>query len=186
VPRSSREQSAQTELRLREVARGLFAEHGFAGVSLEQVAEAAGVTRGAVYHHFDGKRGLFEAVLADAQGIIADAVAEAAPGDGWQAIADGSVAFLRAAIHPSVRRIVLVDGPAVVGWDSWRRADAQNSARLLAEGLAALEELAVDADAAGALLSGAMNEAALWIVGGGDQAAAEAALLRMIGALRRQ
>lgn len=185
MPRSSKEQSAETERRLREVAKQLFAEHGYTGVSLEQVAEATGMTRGAVYHHFSGKRGLFEAILADAQGMIADAVAEAAPADGWQAIEAGSIAFLRAAVHPSVRRIVLVDGPAVVGWDAWRQADADNSARLLGEGLAALEDLAVDAGAAGALLSGAMNEAALWVAAGGDPESAEAALLRMIRSLRR-
>lgn len=185
VPRSSREQSAETERRLREVAAELFAEHGFAGVSVEQVADVAGVTRGAVYHHFSGKRGLFEAVLSDAQAMIAAAVAAAAPVDGWQGIEAGSVAFLRAAILPGVRRIVLVDGPAVVGWETWRRADADNSARLLGEGLAALEDLAVDAGAAGALLSGAMNEAALWVASGGDIERAEVALLRMIRSLRR-
>ncbi|WP_265521175.1 TetR/AcrR family transcriptional regulator [Oerskovia flava] len=175
----------QTEKRLRGVARELFADRGFADVSIDEVAETAGVTRGAVYHHFASKRGLFEAVLADAQATIADAVARAAPGDGWEALADGSVAFLRTAVDPRIRRIVLVDGPAVVGWDTWRRADAENSVRLLAEGLAALDNLAVDAGAAGALLSGAMNEAALWIAQGGDPDLAEAALRRMIAALRR-
>ncbi len=185
MPRSNKEQSAQTERRVREAARKLFAERGYTRVSIEQVADAAGVTRGAVYHHFDGRRGLFMAVLADAHATIARAVRDAAPGEGWDAVTDGSVGFLRAAIDPSVRRIVLVDGPAVVGWDLWRQTDAENSARLLAEALAALDDLVVDAGAAGALLSGAMNEAALWVAEGGDLELAEAALLRMISSLRR-
>lgn len=185
MPRASRQQAAETERGLRAAARELFAEHGFSAVSLEQVAVAAQVTRGAVYHHFANKRGLFEAVLSDAQAMIAEAVAQAAPGEGWQALEEGSVAYLRAAVHPDVRRIVLVDGPAVVGWDVWRRTDADNSARLLEKVLDTLEDLAVDAAAAGALLSGAMNEAALWIAGGGASPLAEAALRRMISSLRR-
>jgi len=184
MPRATQEQSELTALRLRDVARGLFAEFGFAAVSVEQIAEGAGVTRGAVYHHFAGKHGLFEAVLADAHQRIGAAVAEAAPGEGWDAIVSGSLAFLRAASDPALRRIVLVDGPAVVGWEVWRESDAENSARLLAEGLAELDDLSVDPAAAGALLSGAMNEAALWIAGGGHPQLAEQALVKMIAALR--
>ncbi|TDE89257.1 TetR family transcriptional regulator [Occultella glacieicola] len=185
MARASKAQSEATERRLREVARELFAEHGYAAVGLERVAEAAGVTRGAVYHHFGDKLGLFAAVLADAHAGIGAAVADAAPGRGWQAIKDGSAAFLRAAVDPGIRRIVLVDGPAVIGWESWRRMDADHSAHLLAEGLAELDDLAVDPGAAGALLGGAMNEAAIWIADGGDPILAEAALNRMIDALRR-
>ena len=184
MPRSNREQTLETERRLRAVAAALFSEHGYAGVSVEHVAAAAGLTRGAVYHHFSDKRGLFEAVLADAQLSIARAVEEAAPGDDWRALEAGSVAFLRAASHPSVSRIVLVDGPAVVGWDAWRQGDAESSGALLADVLSRLEGLAVDQAAAGALLNGAMNESSLWIAGGGDPKAAEDALLRMIRALR--
>jgi AcrR family transcriptional regulator len=185
VARATKAQSEATERRLRAVARELFAEHGYAAVGLERVAAAAGVTRGAVYHHFGDKLGLFTAVLTDAHAVIAGAVAQAAPGTGWPAIRDGSAAFLRAAVEPGIRRIVLVDGPAVVGWEVWRRMDSQHSAHLLAEGLAALDDLAVDPGAAGALLSGAMNEAAIWIADGGEPALAEAALNRMIDSLRR-
>ena len=185
VPRSSKAQSVETRKRLVAVARGLFAEHGYAGVSLEQVAEEAGLTRGAVYHHFAGKQGLFEAVLRDAQAMIADAVAAAAPGDDWQSVIDGCTAYLRAADDPAVRRIVVVDGPAVVGWDAWRQGDAESSAMLLAEGLSALDDLAVDATLAAALLNGAVNEAALWIARGGDAQLVETALQRLVGSLRQ-
>ena len=111
-------------------------------------------------------------------------MAEAAPGEGWDGIVAGSLAFLRAASDQELRRIVLVDGPAVVGWEVWRESDAENSARLLAEGLSELDDLSVDPAAAGALLSGAMNEAALWIAGGGQPQLAEQALVKMIAALR--
>lgn len=184
MPRATREQSAATERRIREAARVLFAEHGYARVGLERVALAAGVTRGAIYHHFADKRALFEAVFGDAQATIADAVSDAARGDGWQAIIDGSIAFVHAAVDPRVGRIVLIDGPAVLGWNQWRRTDAENSARLLAEGLSALDDLAVDAPAATALLSGAMNEGALWILDGGDPALIDAGLIRLVASLR--
>lgn len=184
MSRATREQSAATERRVRTLARELFAERGYSDVGVEQIAVAAGVTRGAVYHHFADKRALFEAVFGDAQAMIADAVATAAPGDGWQAIIDGSIAFVHAAVDPGVRRIVLIDGPAVLGWDHWRRTDSENSAVLLGEGLNALDDLAVDAAAAAALLSGAMNEGALWVAAGGDPAFIDAGLVRLISSLR--
>ena len=135
--------------------------------------ETRACTRGAVYHHFGSKVGLFTAVVDDAQSVVAAAVAEAAPDDGWPAIEAGSIAFMRAVVDPAVRRILLVDGPAVLGWTAWRELDAAHSGRLLADGLGALDDLAVDPAAAAALLNGAMNEAALWIAAGGDAALAE-------------
>ena len=101
------------------------------------------------------------------------------------AIEAGSIAFMRAVVDPAVRRILLVDGPAVLGWADWRQLDAVHSGRLLVDGLSALDDLAVDPSAAAALLSGAMNEAALWIAAGGAPALAEEGLLRIIGSLRR-
>lgn len=184
MPRSSRAESEATARRVRLAAGELFAEHGYTAIGLEQVAAAAGVTRGAVYHHFGDKRSLFLAVFADAQAIIASEVASAAPGDGWPALIDGSLAFVRAAVHPRVRRIVLVDAPSILGWEQWRHVDAQNAAALLSEGLSALDDLAIDPQAAGALLNGAMNEAALWIASGGDATLIEPGLVRLINSLR--
>lgn len=184
MARATKQQSEQTERDVRATARRLFAEHGYAAVGLELVAAEAGVTRGAVYHHFGSKFGLFTAVVGDAQSSVAAAVAEAAPGDGWDALEAGCLAFLRAAVAPEVRRILLVDAPAVLGFSAWRRLDAEHSGQLLDEGLAALPDLAVDPAAAAALLNGAMNEAALWISEGGDARAAESGLVRILGALR--
>ncbi|GEK22339.1 TetR family transcriptional regulator [Cellulomonas xylanilytica] len=184
MARATKEQSEVTAAQIRTTARRLFADLGYADVSLERVAELAGVTRGAVYHHFGSKLGLFTAVVDDAQAVVAAAVAEAAPDDGWTAIEAGSLAFMRAVVDPSVRRVLLVDGPAVLGWTAWRSMDEAHSGRLLVDGLGALDDLAVDPAAAAALLNGAMNEAALWIAAGGDAALAEHGVLRMIRSLR--
>ncbi|MBY6686129.1 TetR/AcrR family transcriptional regulator [Rhodococcus sp. BP-149] len=151
---------------------------------MEQVAVAAGVSRGAIYHHWNGKRALFADVVAHAQEIVGAAVAASSEGDGWDALEAGCAAFLAAAIAPEVRRILLVDGPAVLGWQEWRRSDTEYAGRKLAEGLRALPDLAVDADAATALLSGAMNDGALWIAEGGDPDAVLTALTVMLRGLR--
>jgi len=184
VARATKEQSELTAAVIRSTAMRLFAELGYADVGLERVAELSGVTRGAVYHHFGSKLGLFTAVVDDAQAVVARAISEAAPDDGWPAIEAGSLAYMRAVVDPAVRRILLVDAPAVLGWAAWRSSDAAHARRLLADGLGALDDLAVDPAAAAALLDGAMTEAALWIAGGGDMLMAEQGLLRLIRSLR--
>ena len=183
--RSTREQSIETARQLRVIASELFAQHGYAGVGMERIAAEAGVTRGAIYHHWNDKRALFADVVADAQETVGRAVAASSDGDGLDALEAGCAAFLDAAVAPEVCRILLVDGPAVLGWQEWRRFDAENAGRMLAEGLHALPDLAVDADAATALLSGAMNDGALWIAEGGDPEAIRRALVVMMRGLRR-
>ena len=184
MPRATKEQSEATAAAVRQTARRLFADHGYAAIGLEQVAAEAGVTRGAVYHHFGSKKDLFVAVLTEAQASVARAVAEAAPGEDWQAIEDGCLAFMRASVAPDVRRIMLIDAPAVVGWAQWRRLDREASGRLLEEGLGAQADLLVAPAAAVALLNGAMNEGALVIAEGGDAAEVEQGLIRMVRSLR--
>jgi AcrR family transcriptional regulator len=194
MPRRSREHSEATAARVLEVAEELFTRDGYASTGLEAVAAAAGVTRGAVYHHYAGKLALFRAVLHRAQGVVADAVEEAAAGaaDPWAALEAGCRAFLTASSAPPVRRVVLVDAPAVLGWQEWRAEDAAQSGRLLLEALTELRHAGLLRDhpvePAAALLSGAMNEAALWIAARPDPVeATEAvwpALRSMIRALR--
>ena len=163
-------------------------------MALEETAAKAGVTRGAVYHHFAGKPALFAAVLAQVQSEVADAVGRAASvGDLWPDLEAGCRAFLVASLSPDRRRIMLVDAPAVLGWATWRRGDAVTSGRLLDNVLAdlhATNRLAVDSvPAAAALLSGAMNEVVLWSVEQPDpQSAIEQAwieLHRLLSALRK-
>ncbi len=195
MARATPEQSEATAARIVATARSLFADRGFAAVGLEEVAAEAGVTRGAVYHHFHSKTGLFAAVHATAQRAVGDVIdrATADCGDPWQALEVGCRAFLEASVRDDVRRIMLVDAPAVLGWDVWRRLDAESSGRLLGEVLAELGTAGVihvdSVSATQVLLSGAMNEAALWIASSREYPdALEAAwdsLRRMLGALRR-
>src|SRR5690606_24258433 len=123
------------------------------------------------YHYFENKQGLFKAVVAEVQADVARLVAAASEttADPWQQLIVGCRAFLRASLEPDVRRIMLIDGPAVLGWEAWRKLDAENAMRLLEAGINELagQGLIAVASAAAAthLLSGAMNEAALWIAG---------------------
>lgn len=166
MPRASAVAAAQTAQQVLDSATDLFATTGFTEVSLEDVAEAAGVTRGAVYHHYRNKTGLFSAVAAQLQSRVAASVVEAAERAGAnpaEQLRAGSHAFLDAITAAPAVRILLVDGPSVVGWERWRRLDAENSAVHLREALrdaGVADELL---DALTAQLSGAMNEAALWI-----------------------
>lgn len=162
-------QRERTRRRLLQLAREEFSKKGFAGLATERLVARAKLTRGALYHQFADKKDLFRAVFEDAQGEIVAAIvaaAEAAPDD-WSVLRDGCRAFLEAASRPQIQRIVLVDGPAVLGWEEWRRIDAENGIRELRAGLADLMEKKIikkgDVEALAFMLSGAMNDAALWI-----------------------
>ncbi|MFD3486980.1 TetR/AcrR family transcriptional regulator [Streptomyces sp. NPDC058665] len=185
-----RERTRQTLLR---EGRRLFAEVGYGAVSLTEIVAAAGVTKGALYHHFDSKTALFRAVLRDLQKEVGDRVAEAAGArdDSWDQLVAGCQEFITATTAPDIQRIMLVDGPAVLGWTEWREMDEASSARHLQEALTALvAEGAIAAQPVAPLahlLSGAMNEAALWLATSedpADLADTRAALGRLLGALR--
>lgn len=191
-------QADQTTSKLIAIARARFAEHGYAGTGTEELVQAAGLTRGALYHHFGSKEGLFRAVVDDVQREVGERVeAAAARAAGvqaglWDQFVAGCRAFLAASLDPQVQRIMLVDAPAVLGWDAWREMDSQYSLRSLKEVLAAMAEEGLIAtestDAVAHLLSGAMNEAALWIARAQSPrralGEATAALERLLGALR--
>ncbi|RMI42869.1 TetR/AcrR family transcriptional regulator [Streptomyces triticirhizae] len=188
-------QREQTRRALLREAERLFAERGYAAVGLAELVSAAGVTKGALYHHFPGgKADLFRAVLAEVQRQVGERVAAAAEAkaDAWEQLVAGCEEFLAAATAPGTERVMLVDGPAVLGWAEWRAMDEAASARHLGEALTALVEAGRIAPQPVAplvhLLSGAMNEAALWLAsaasGPEDLAATTAALRRMLRALR--
>ncbi|MDO5051548.1 MAG: TetR family transcriptional regulator [Pseudoclavibacter sp.] len=179
MPRSSAEETARTARRTLETARGMFVEHGYTAVSLERIARAAGVTRGALYHHYGSKAGLFRAVASEVQAEVAEAVeaaAASAGGDAGEQLRAGSHAFLEAITSEGRARVLLVDAPAVLGWAQWLELDAAHARRSLH---AVLGELGLPAPLVPALtaqLSGAMNEAALWLAQRpGDEAARRAA-----------
>lgn len=170
-PKNARvEQGIETVGKILSVAGELFAQKGYAATSMEEVVARAGVTRGALYHHFSGKKGLFLAVFERAQQRISRGINEAAQqaSTPWDQLRDGSKAFLGAVMNPSLQRIVLIDGPSVLGWQEWRRLDEQYGLNDLREGLDALQKLGIlkplPVEALARLLSGAMNDAALWIV----------------------
>src|SRR5260370_36114710 len=105
--------------------RKLFGARGYAGVSSAALAAAAGLTTGAMYRHFEDKAALFRAVFESVEAELAASVRQeaAGPGDALIRVEKGALAFLVAAREPLVRRIVLIDGPAVLGWEPWRHID---------------------------------------------------------------
>ncbi len=120
---SQAERSQATRARLIEVARELFAERGYGGVGTEEIVRAAGVTRGALYHHFAGKRELFAAVYEELERGLVErlaATATATSADPLQALRAGTSAFLQACEDPAVQQIALLDAPSVLGWERWR------------------------------------------------------------------
>jgi AcrR family transcriptional regulator len=118
-------QGRATRGQLIDVATGLFAAHGYEGTSIEAVLAAAGVSRGALYHHFAGKEALFEAVVAD----VTDRVTTELAGkvseltDPVEALRTAALAWIALAGDPVIHRIVLLDAPSVLGWDRWRAMD---------------------------------------------------------------
>jgi len=122
-----------TRQHLVTVALRLFAQAGFAATSIEAVMAAAGASRGALYHHFDSKTQLFEAVLEQVEADIAHSVVAASRGiaDPVEALRAGCNAWFDLAREPAVRQIVLVDAPSVVGWAKWREIDARHGFGLM-------------------------------------------------------
>ncbi len=171
---SKAEQRERTRARLIALARDEFGKRGYTGVGTERLVARAKLTRGALYHQFADKRALFQAALEDAQGDIVAAIGRAVENaaDDWSILRDGCHAFLREASRPEIRRIVLIDGPAVLGWSEWRRIDAANGIKELREGLRVMMEKkvikAAPLDALTFMLSGAMNDGALWIADADD------------------
>ena len=165
MPRASAADAAQTAQRILDSAKELLSARGFSEVSVDDVARDAGVTRGAVYHHYRNKVALFGEVAARLQADVARAVAAAAENADPQPheqLKAGSHAFLDAITNGAAMRILLIDSPAVTGWQEWRRLDAENSATHLREALREAGVAEDILDASTAQLSGAMNEAALW------------------------
>jgi AcrR family transcriptional regulator len=119
------EQSEVTRTALVDAAEALFAERGFAETGTEAVVRTAGVTRGALYHHFTDKADLFRAVYERLEQRLLAQVEEAVAGltDPFAVLRRGADAFLDACLVPAVQRIALLEGPAVLGWQTWREID---------------------------------------------------------------
>ncbi|MGL5434375.1 MAG: TetR/AcrR family transcriptional regulator [Lachnospiraceae bacterium] len=153
---------------LLKVARKHFTQQGYYDVSLEKIAEEANVTRGAVYHHFKNKKGLFLGVVDLAQKDVSTQIEREAmkSEDCWQQLILGCLGFVKGANAKNCRRILLVDAPTVIGWDAWRKSDQENSMGVLQEHLIELQKLGhlrenVDTLLMTYSISGALNELAL-------------------------
>ena len=122
--RTQADRTAATRAALVKSGRALFAEHGFAGVGTETLVREAAVSRGALYHQFGDKTELFAAVLAEVEGEVTERLATAVLAQGdpdFVAMMMRAIeAWLDACEHPEIQRIVLVDGPSVLGWSRWR------------------------------------------------------------------
>ena len=156
------------------VARDLFGERGYEATPIGAVLEAAGVARGALYHHFETKEALFDAVLNRVMEDIADAAAEAARAapDPVASLRAGCTTWLQMALDPAVQRIALLDPPAVVGWSRWREIDEQHvlgGLRATLRQIAAEGRLpATEVDVLAHMVLAAVSEAALLIAGAED------------------
>lgn len=171
--RSNRERSETMRAELMAAARRLFTERSYAETSTPDIVEAAGVTRGALYHHFADKQALFRAVVEAEAEAVATEIETATPPHlpAARQLSEGAAAYLRAMATPGRTRLLLLDGPAVLGRMDMDEIDRRHAARTLREGLA--EAMAggdirpLPLDALTGLLSAAFDRAALAIEAGG-------------------
>ncbi len=178
--RTQEDRSLAMRSRLLEAARGLFAVKGYAETGTPEIVARAAVTRGALYHHFADKADLFRVVVEAEARAAAVAVAVVPPGPA--ALAQGAEAWFRAMAMPGRVRLLLIDGPAVLGPEAMAEIDAQAGGAELRTGLA--ERLALPPgpllDALSEVLSAAFDRAALAIAAGGNAQVYLAAILRLI------
>jgi AcrR family transcriptional regulator len=176
--RTQAERSGATRAALIGAARRLFAERGYADVGTEEIVREAGVTRGALYHHFHGKRELLRAVYEQIESEIAQELAErAVPGASvLETLRLGAERFLDRCLEPEVQRIALLDAPAVLGWEQWREIGARYGlgliAGLLTAGIEAGEIRRQPVDPLAHALLGALDEVAMLVARAEDPAGA--------------
>lgn len=178
VPRRSQaERSEATRGALIAAARRLFAERGYAEVGTEEIVRAAGVTRGALYHHFEGKRGLLRAVYEQLEEELSKQFAATlTPGaEPLQVLREGAETFLDQCLEREVQQIALLDAPAVLGWEEWREINARYALGLI-EGVISygIETGQVRAQPVKPLahaLIGALDEVAMLVARSDDPAA---------------
>lgn len=168
--RTQAERNATTRAALVEAGRALFSTKGFAEVAVDELARAAGVTRGGLYHQYDGKAGLFAAVLEAVEAEVVARVARAMEGveDPATRLVVGLDAYLDACAEPAIHRITLVEGPAALGWDAWREVGHRHGLGLVEEAVAAFAPPGAPVAALAHVLMGALGEAALFVASSQD------------------
>lgn len=168
------ERREATRAAIVKAAKRLFGERGFAGTTMDNVAAAAHVAKGAVYHHFQTKEALFEAVFDEVSRDLVAEVERAArsENDALAAMAAGTQAYFAACARDTTGQIILRDGPAVLGWERWREIDARHFgggfplalAQAMEDGLIARQPV----EPLSRLLLGAVTEAAVACSAGSD------------------
>jgi AcrR family transcriptional regulator len=194
--RTQAERAADTRDRLIAAARSLFANPGFADAALETIVRDAGVTRGALYHHFADKTELFAAVFeqveAEMAARMAEAVAAVRETDPVEVMRLGTRFWLDACADPEVQRIVLMDAPAVLGWERWteisQRYNTGVVTGLLADAIDSGQIPRQPVEATALTMLGAVREATLYIARAQNQRQARkdagAVMDRLIDSLR--
>lgn len=190
APPSQRDRRETTQAALLAAARPLFAERGFADVPADEIVRAAGVTRGALHHHYTDKRGLFRAVFEQVETEITQELADiiVAGGDG-ELLPRALAAFLDICERTDVRQIAMTDAPAVLGWQTWREIEAHYGLGLLTALLAnaPVVDKSRPAPVLAQIVLSAVVEGALLVAHAEDPAAAriqvEASLLALFGDL---
>ncbi|MFA6153343.1 TetR/AcrR family transcriptional regulator [Mesorhizobium sp.] len=172
--RPRKEMVAETRAKLIAAARHAFGTAGYAEASMDDFTAAAGLTRGALYHHFGDKKGLLEAVIAEIDGEMAarvNEVASKAP-TRWQHFVDECTTYIEMALEPEIQRIMFRDGPAVLG-DPAQWSNANACVGSTTDHLRALQEegvvvSSVDPETAARLINGASSQAAQRIANSKD------------------
>jgi AcrR family transcriptional regulator len=183
------EQVAQTRAALVAAGRQLFGENGFRATSVDDLAREARVTTGALYHHFPTKTAVFEAVFVQAHTDLMTASAKAAHGasDGIEELALGFEAFLDGVLQPDMQRILIVDGPAVLGLARYTELDEQYAHAVIVHSLTAATEAGTikveDPETATRLLLGALTRGAMLIANSPDPVETRHAVAKSMRAL---
>jgi AcrR family transcriptional regulator len=188
------ERGSATRAALVWAARELFSERGYGAVGTTEVVERAGVTRGALYHHFRDKRELFRAVYEETERELVETTAAemSAIDDPWDLLVRGTQSFFDACTDPSTMQIGLVDGPAVLGWQEWREVGSRYALGLVTFALQNAMDAGVlrrtDVKPLAHLVFGALGEAAMLMANADDRQQArreaEAAVLVLLEGLR--
>ncbi|WP_299171616.1 TetR/AcrR family transcriptional regulator [uncultured Brevundimonas sp.] len=184
----------ETRARLIAAARRAFATHGYASASMDELTAEAGLTRGALYHNFGDKKGLLRAVIDQIDAEMLVRMRAAGQGRStWDAFVDEGVAYVEMSLEPEIQRIMLLDGPAVLGdpsrWPNQTaclRTTIQTIQQLIDDGIVK----PVDPEAAARLINGAALNAALWVAAADEPQAvmgkAVDAFRQMVSGLRLQ
>lgn len=161
--------SFNTRRKILEVARKKFEYKGFSDTSLQEIVGEIGLTRGAFYHHYKRKEDILFDLIKEMQNEIAQYIEKRAveEKDAWEQLVIGCVAFVEKAMDKDIMKILLIDAPAIISWDEWKKIDIQNSERHLKDQLKILQLKGliknINIDYLTSFISGGLNELAVSI-----------------------